>query len=192
MGTFLLLTAEASAVGGELAEGGFSLNTNILDTNLINLAIIITVLFVFGRKVVGNTLKTRRENIETAIKSAEQRAKDAAGKLKEAQQNLDRATAEAERIKKAAQDNAQAAKEAILAQAAVDIERLQEAGAADLSAELDKAIAQLRQKVVAQALQKVEAQLKSGIADDAQQVLIERSISQLGGNVWKVMQQQPK
>jgi F-type H+-transporting ATPase subunit b len=183
MGTFLLLTAEASAVGGELAEGGFSLNTNILDTNLINLAIIITVLFVFGRKVVGNTLKTRRENIETAIKSAEQRAKDAAEKFKEAQQNLDRATAEAERIKKAAQVNAQAAKEAILAQAAVDIERLQEAGAADLSAELDKAIAQLRQKVVAQALQKVEAQLKSGIADDAQQVLIERSISQLGGNV---------
>ncbi|WP_016949661.1 F0F1 ATP synthase subunit B [Anabaena sp. PCC 7108] len=183
MGTFLLLMAESSAVGGELAEGGFSLNTNILDTNLINLAIIITVLFVFGRKVVGNTLKTRRENIETAIKNAEQRAKDAAEKFKEAQQNLERATAEAERIKKAAQDNAQAAKEAILAQAAVDIERLQVAGADDLSAELDKAIAQLRQKVVAQALQKVEAQLKSGIADDAQQVLIERSISQLGGKV---------
>ncbi|MGM3308393.1 F0F1 ATP synthase subunit B [Anabaena sp. WFMT] len=183
MGTFLLLMAESSAVGGELAEGGFSLNTNILDTNLINLAIIITVLFVFGRKVVGNILKTRRDNIETAIKSAEQRAKDAAEKLKEAQQNLDRATAEAERIKKSAQENAQAAKEAILAQAAIDIDRMQEAGAADLSAELDRAIAQLRQKVVAQALQKVEAQLKSGIADDAQQVLIERSIAQLGGNV---------
>ncbi|MEA5620933.1 F0F1 ATP synthase subunit B [Cronbergia sp. UHCC 0137] len=186
MGTFLLLMAEASTVAGELAEGagegGFSLNTNILDANLINLAIIITVLFVFGRKVVGNTLQTRRENIETAIKSAEQRAKDAADKLKQAQTNLEQASAEAERIKKAAQDNAQAAKEAILAQAAVDIERMQEAGAADLSAELDRAIAQLRQKVVAQALQKVEAQLKSGIADDAQQVLIERSIAQLGGN----------
>ena len=48
MGTFLLLMTEASAVGGELAlskgESGFSLNTNILDTNLINLAIIITLL----------------------------------------------------------------------------------------------------------------------------------------------------
>ncbi|AFZ22867.1 F0F1-type ATP synthase, beta subunit [Cylindrospermum stagnale PCC 7417] len=185
MGTFLLLMAEASAVGGELAgreaEGGFSLNTNIFDANLINLAIIITVLFVFGRKVLGNTLKTRRETIETAIKGAEQRATDAAKRLKEAQQNLERATAEAERIRKAADENAQAAKEAILAQAAVDIERLQEAGAADLSAELDKAIAQLRQRVVALALQKVETQLKGGIADDAQQILIDRSIAQLGG-----------
>ncbi|MBE9048907.1 F0F1 ATP synthase subunit B [Nostocales cyanobacterium LEGE 11386] len=187
MGTFLLLMAQASAVASELAKEagneGFGLNTNILDTNLINLAIIITVLFVFGRKVLGNTLKTRRDNIETAIKNAEQRASQAAQQLKAAQQKLEQAQAEAERIKKAAQENAQAASAAILAQAAVDIERLQAAGAADLSADLDKAIAQLRQRVVAQALQKVESELKSGIADDAQQILIERSIAQLGGEV---------
>ncbi|MBD2251035.1 F0F1 ATP synthase subunit B [Nostoc parmelioides] len=187
MGTFLLLMAEASAVGGELAEGaaegGFGLNTNILDTNLINLAIIITVLFVFGRKVLGNTLKTRRENIETAIKNAEQRAADAAKQLKEAQQKLEQAQAEAERIKKSAQDNAQTAGQAILAQAAVDIERLQEAGAADLNAELDRAIAQLRQRVVALALQKVESELQGGISEDAQKTLIDRSIAQLGGGV---------
>ncbi|EAW45515.1 F0F1 ATP synthase subunit B [Nodularia spumigena CS-584] len=187
MGTFLLLMAEASAVGGDLAEeaghGGFSLNTDIFDTNLINLAIIITVLLVFGRKVLGKTLKGRRDTIETAIKNAEQRASQAAQRLKEAQQKLEQAQAEAERIKKAAQENAQAASEAILAQAAIDIERLQAAGAADLNADLNKAIAQLQQRVVAQALQKVESELKSGIADDAQQILIERSIAQLGGEV---------
>ncbi|WP_066380667.1 MULTISPECIES: F0F1 ATP synthase subunit B [unclassified Anabaena] len=185
MGTFLLLMAEATAVGGELAEGaaegGFSLNTNILETNLINLAIIITVLLVFGRKVLGNTLKTRRENIETAIKNAEQRAANAAKQLQEAQQKLTQAQAEAERIKAAAQENAQAASQAIIDQAAVDIERLQAAGTADLNAELDKAIAQLRQRVVALALQKVETELKGGIADDAQKALIDRSIAQLGG-----------
>lgn len=187
MGTFLLLMAEASAIGSDLAEvaehGGFTLNTDIFETNLINLAIIITVLFVFGRKVLGTTLKTRRENIETAIKNAEQRASQAAQKLKEAQQKLEQAQAEAESIKKAAQENAEAARQAILAQSAVDIERLQAAGAADLNADLDKAIAQLRQRVVAQALQKVESELKSGIADDAQQILIERSIAKLGGEV---------
>jgi F-type H+-transporting ATPase subunit b len=184
MGTFLLLMAQASTIFGEVAGGegkvGFGLNSNILDTNLINLAIIITVLFVFGRKVVGNTLKTRRENIETAIKNAEQRAQDAANQLQRAKQNLEQAQAEAERIKQAAIGNAQAAKDAILAQAAVDIERLRAAGAADLSAELDRAIAQIRQRVVVQALQKVETQLKGGISDRAQQILIDRSIAQLG------------
>ena len=187
MGTFLLLMTEASAVGGELAlskgESGFSLNTNILDTNLINLAIIITVLVVFGSKVLGSTLKSRRENIESAIKSAEQNVAETAAKLKEAQQRLELAQGEAQRIKQTAELNAQTAKDAILAQSAVDIQRMQEAGAADLNSELERAIAQLRQKVVLQALQKVEGQLKAGISDDAQQALIARSITQLGGEI---------
>ncbi|BAZ83385.1 F0F1 ATP synthase subunit B [Sphaerospermopsis kisseleviana CS-549] len=185
MGTFVLLMAEAAAVGGELAEGaehsGFGLNTNILETNLINLAIIITVLFVFGRKVLGNTLKSRRENIETAIKSAEQRAASAAKQLQEAQQKLTQAQAEATRIKADAEVSAKTAGEAILVQAAADIEKMQAAGAADLNAELERVISQLRQKVVAQALQKAEAELKTGIAEDAQKTIIDRSIAQLGG-----------
>ncbi|MEA5575379.1 F0F1 ATP synthase subunit B [Anabaena sp. UHCC 0451] len=185
MGTFLLLMAEAAVVGGELAEGaehsGFGLNTNILETNLINLAIIITVLFVFGRKVLGTTLKSRRENIETAIKSAEQRAAEAAKQLQEAQQKLTQAQAEATRIKAEAEESAKAAQKAILDQSAADIAKMQAAGTADLNAELERAISQLRQKVVAQALQKAEAQLQAGISEDAQTTIIDRSIAQLGG-----------
>ncbi len=171
-GLFLLLIAEATAVTGELAEGaehsGIGLNTNIFETNLINLAIIITVLFVFGRKVLGNTLKTRRENIETAIKSAEERAANAAKQLKVAEEKLTQAQVEANRIKADAETSAKAAGEAILVQAAADVEKMQAAGAADLNAELERVISQLRQKVVAQALQKAEAELKAGIAEDAQ------------------------
>ncbi|NES99814.1 MAG: F0F1 ATP synthase subunit B [Sphaerospermopsis sp. SIO1G2] len=185
MGTFVLLMAEAAAVGGELAEGaehsGIGLNTNILETNLINLAIIITVLFIFGRKVLGGNLKARRENIEAAIKSAEQRAAEAASKLQEAQQNLTQAQTEAISIKAKAEESAKAASEAILAQADADVERMKASGAADLNAELDKVIAQLKQKVVAQALEKAETQLKAGIAEDAQKAIIDRSIAQLGG-----------
>ncbi|NJL09471.1 MAG: hypothetical protein HC908_02340 [Calothrix sp. SM1_7_51] len=102
MGTLTDLMVANAAVTSYLAEagseGGFGLNTDILDTNIINLAIIITVLLVFGRKVVGNTLKSRRENIETAITSAESRVKEAAARLTEAQQNLAQAQSEAKTI----------------------------------------------------------------------------------------------
>jgi F-type H+-transporting ATPase subunit b len=185
MGTFVVLMAEAAAVGGELAEGaklsGFGLNTNILETNLINLAIIITLLFVFGRKVLGNNLKTRREKIETAIKNAEQKAATAANQLEEAQQKLTQAQAEATRIKAEAEESAKAAEAKILEQATADVEKMKASGAADLNADLDKAIAQLRQKVVAQALQKAETELQAGISPDAQVTIIDRSIAQLGG-----------
>ncbi|MEM9925711.1 MAG: F0F1 ATP synthase subunit B [Cyanobacteria bacterium P01_D01_bin.50] len=185
MGTFLILVAEASAVGSELVEEaagneGFALNTNVLDTNLVNLAIIIVVLLVFGRKVLGSTLLERREKIEASIKNAEKRAQDAASALADQQQKLAQAQAEAERIKQAAQENAGKAKEAILAQAAVDVERMKQTAAADLDTEREKAISQLRQRVVAQALEKVESQLRGGIADDAQHTLVDRSLAQLG------------
>ncbi len=185
MGTFLLLMAQASAVGGELAEaageGGFGLNTNILQTNLINLAIIISVLVIFGRKVLGSTLKERRIRIETAIKSAEQRLKEAQGALADQQRKLAQAQAEAEKIKQVAAENANKAREAILAQAGTDIERMKETAVADLNSEREKAIAQLRQRVIAMALQKVESELQTGIADDAQHTLLDRGIALLGG-----------
>lgn len=178
MGTFLLLAAEA-----EGAEGGFGLNIDLFETNIINLALLIGILFYFGRKVLTNILDERRSKIAAEIAEAEQRLKEGQTALAKVQEQLVQAQAEAERIKKAAQENAEAAKAEILARAAQDVERLRETAAADLNAERDRAIAQLRQRVVAQALQKVESELRSGIGDDAQQILIERSIAQLGGQV---------
>lgn len=179
MGTLFLLATEASAVHAE--EGGFGLNLDILETNIINLAILVGVLVVFGRKYLTDILNTRRQNIEIEIQEAEQRAKDASAALVEAQKNLAQAQAEAERIRQAAVENAQRAKDAILARSEVDVQRLKDFAAADLNSERDKAIAQLRSRVVAMALGKVESELDKGIADDAQQQLINRSIAQLGG-----------
>ena len=184
MGNFLLLVAEASAVNAEAAEagaeGGFGLNFDILGTNLINLVIIIGVLFYFGRNLIGKILSDRRERIETAIQSAERRAKEAVTALSEQQQKLAQAQAEAERIRKNAEESAKTARENILAQAAQDIDRLQETASQDLNSERERAIAQLRQRVVAMALQKVESQLQTGVDDAAQQRLIDRSIALLG------------
>lgn len=182
MGTLILLAAEAAVHSeAEGAEGGFGLNLDILETNLINLALLIGILFYFGRKVLTNILNERRINIETEIQGAEARLKEAQIALSKAQEQLTQAQAEAQRIRKAAEENAVSAREATLAKAAQDVERLKQTAAADLNTERDRAIAELRQRVSALALQKVESGLRSGIADDVQQTLIDRSIAQVGG-----------
>jgi F-type H+-transporting ATPase subunit b len=182
MGTLILLAAEAAVHSeAEGAEGGFGLNLDILETNLINLALLIGILFYFGRKVLTNILNERRINIETEIQGAEARLKEAQIALSKAQEQLTQAQAEAQRIRKAAEENAASAREATLAKAAQDVERLKQTAAADLNTERDRAIAELRQRVSALALQKVESGLRSGIADDVQQTLIDRSIAQVGG-----------
>ncbi len=179
VGRVLLLATEALAE--KESAGGFGLNLDILETNIINLAILIGVLFYFGRKVVGNTLSERRSNIETAIQEAEERLKQAQAAVFEAQQKLTAAQKEAQQIRQAAEENAQAVREAILAKAAQDVQRLKEIAARDLNAEKERAIAQLRQQIVAMALQKAESELRSGISDSVQQQLIDRSIALLGG-----------
>ncbi|QLE57711.1 F0F1 ATP synthase subunit B [Nostoc sp. TCL26-01] len=180
MGTFLLLATEAMAEGA--AEGGFGLNLDILETNVINLAILIGILFYFGRKVLSNILNERQANIATAIQEAEERLKEAQTAFSQAQAQVIQAEAEAQKILKAAEENAQAVTAATLAQAAQDVERLKQTAASDLNTERERALAELRQRVAALALQKVESQLRSGIADDVQQAIIDRSIAQVGGS----------
>ncbi len=92
MESLILLTAEA-------AEEGFGLNLNILQTNLINLAVVLGVVFYFGRNILGKTLQERQSNIEAALQEAEQKQKQAAAGLAEQQQKLDQAQAEAQRIR---------------------------------------------------------------------------------------------
>jgi F-type H+-transporting ATPase subunit b len=172
-----MLTTTVLAEAGE----GFALNLNLLDTNLVNLAIIIGLLVYFGRGFLGKTLSERRSQIETAIKDAEERKRKAAVALAEQQQKLAQAEAEAERLKAEAAASAQRVRESILAQADEDIERMRAATAQDVASQQDKIIRELRQRVATMALQKVEEQLQSGLSDRAQQELIDRSIAMLGG-----------
>lgn len=175
MGTIFWLATSAAH------QQGFGINLDILETNLINLVIVIGVLFYFGRGFIGNILNERRSGIEQAIKEAEQRQQDAAAALADQQRNLTQAQTEAERILAQAEATAKAAKEAILAQAAQDVERMKADSGTEVETERQKVIAQLRATITAQALQKVESQLAQGLNEESQHKLIDRSIALIGG-----------
>lgn len=162
-------------------EGGFGLNFDILETNLINLVIIIGVLIYFGSSFLGNILSTRRSKIETAIKGAEERQKQAALSLVEQQKQLEKAQAQAQEIKAEARENAEKAKAAILAQAEKDVERMQASAQQDLASQQERVMRELRQRISAMALAKAEADLPSAVNDDMQNQLVDRSIALLGG-----------
>ncbi|MGD1896096.1 MAG: F0F1 ATP synthase subunit B [Phormidesmis sp.] len=159
---------------------GFGINFDILETNLINLAIVIGILVYFGKGFLGSKLQERREAIETAIKDAEARQKKASSSLAEQQQKLQLAKKEAERIKAEAKTNAEAAREAVLAQSAKDIERLKASAQQDLSSQQDKVMQELRQRVSQMAIEKVRERLPEMLDDDVQTKLVDQSIAQLG------------
>lgn len=168
----LLLATEAA---------GFGLNTDIFEANIINLSIVGVVVFIFGRKFLTKTLGERRERIETALADAEKRQKQAELALAEAKKQLAAAQAQAENIKKEAVTGAENARKDIMAKAARDVELLKQNASQDASAEQDRAIAELRQRVVALAIAKAEAQLPAALDGSKQSALVERSISLVGG-----------
>ncbi|MBW4514995.1 MAG: F0F1 ATP synthase subunit B [Timaviella obliquedivisa GSE-PSE-MK23-08B] len=175
MGTLILLTAATAE------EAGFGLNLNILDTNLINLAIVLGVVVYLARNFLGKTLAERRSQIELAIKDAEKRKQEASAALASQQQKLAQAKTEATRIKTDAEASAQVARAEIMAQSAQDIERLKASAAQDLNSQQERVMTELRQRVAALALEKVEAQLNSGLSADTQKQLVDRSIAMMGG-----------
>lgn len=175
MGNVVLLATEASG------HGGVGLNFDILETNLINLVIIIGLLFYYGKGFLGNILSQRRAEIEEAIKDAEQRQQKAASALAEQQQNLTMAQAEAERIKADAEERAKALKAKIAEQAAKDVERMKATANKEVDAEQQRVIAQLRAQVTAMALERAEAQIQDRLDQNAQERLVDRSLAMLGG-----------
>jgi len=173
----LWLATEASA------EEGFGLNLDVLDTNLINLGILIVVLLYFAPGFIGKILKERRATIEQAIKEAEQRQEKAAAALAEQEKNLTQAQAEAQKILATAETRAQEVKQKIELQAEQDVERMKATANQEMDTERDKAIAQLRSIVASKALAQVESRLKETLDENAQRQLVDRSIGVLGGQL---------
>ena len=77
----LLFLAEAHSE----VEGGFGLNLDILDTNLINLTLLVGILVYYGKPLLTNILSERRSKIAEQIQAIEEKQKQAEVTLVEEQ-----------------------------------------------------------------------------------------------------------
>ncbi|MEM6518673.1 MAG: F0F1 ATP synthase subunit B [Cyanobacteria bacterium P01_C01_bin.70] len=162
-------------------EGGFGLEFNLLESNLINLVIIWGVLFYFGSKFLGGNLSARRNNIKEAIQDAERRQREAQQSLEEQKKNLTQAQAKAKEIVELAKQNATKVSEDILAQAQADIERMRAAADQDVSFQQEKVMRELRQRISELALARAETELPSRLNPEIQTALVDKSIALLEG-----------
>ena len=70
------------------SEGGFGINLNLFETNLINLVIVIGVLFWFLKGFLGGMLERRRETILRDLQDAEKRLSTATSELAKAHKSF--------------------------------------------------------------------------------------------------------
>lgn len=78
---------------------GFGINTNIFETNVINLAAVVTVVISFVGGNLTSLLEERKKTILNNLQEASQRAAEAAEKLTQAKNQLELAKKKAKEIR---------------------------------------------------------------------------------------------
>lgn len=156
-----------------------NLNFNLLETNLVNLAIVIGVLFWFLRGFLGGILERRRSAILQDLQDAEARLKTATEELTKAQSELAAAQQKAEQIrvdgqKRAAAIRVEGEKRTISVMAAI-----KQGASADADAEASRIKDALRREAALAAIDKVLIDLPGRLDDAAQSQLIDSTIRNL-------------
>ena len=156
-----------------------NLNFNPLETNLVNLAIVIGVLVWFLRGFLGGILERRRQAILQELQEAESRLDKAAEQLSKAQSDLAAAQQKADQIRtdgeaRAATIRSSGEQRTITAMAAV-----KQGAVADADAEAARIKDTLRREAALAAIDKVLSDLPARLDTKAQTKLIDSTIQNL-------------
>lgn len=140
---------------------GFGFNTNILETNIINLSVVIAIVISFVGDALRSLLENRKQTILKNLLEADQRANEAQEKLNKAQIQLEFAEKKASEIREQGILTAEQEKKQSIRQFEQDSIRLEELKQETLRFQQQKAISQISQKVVLLALNQVREKLNN-------------------------------
>ena len=162
------------------SHGGFGLNFDLFETNIINLAIVIAGLVWFLRGFLGGILERRRTAILADLREAEERLATATAALAEAQKGVAESQKRAEQIRVDGQARADAIRLDSERRTIDEIARMKQAATSDLANEASRVSEQLRRETALKAIEKALASLPGKLDETAQARLIDQSIQSLG------------
>jgi len=162
------------------SHGGFGLNLNPFETNIINLAIVIAGLWKFLPGFLGSILSRRREAILNDLRDAEERLNAATAALATAQGELAEAQIKAEQIRADGKARAEAIRLDSERRTIEEMARVKQGAVADLNAEASRVMDVLRREAATRAIARALEVLPGKLDESSQEAFINQSISTLG------------
>jgi len=159
---------------------GFGFNFDVIETNILNLAVVIGVVVYLGGDVLNSLLNDRKQKILGTLKSANDRFLEAEQKLVEAKQKIEIAKTKAIEISQQGKTTAIQTTKNLFLRTEEEILRLDESKKATLRFEEEKAVNLVRQQVVSRSIERAFAILQTKIDNAVQRRLIDTNISLLG------------
>lgn len=142
---------------------GFGINTNIFETNIINLAAVIGVVISFVGSNLTAILDERKKTIINNLEEANQRALEAAEKLTIAKAQLEAARKKAQEIREEGVSRASQEINTVLSQHEVRVGKLKEFKEETLSFYQQKAFKEAYLYVISRIMTRVRERLNNGL-----------------------------
>lgn len=162
---------------------GLSFNSNFLEANVINIALLLAGLIYVLKQFLGSVLTIRQQKVLAAIQESEERLKQAQIRLEESEKQLAQTKMVIMQIKEEAELTAHKVRESILEQGKTDIERLTSAGKANIAIAENQVRQQIQHQITALAVNRVFLQLQNQVTPSMQSKIIDDNIVKLGGTV---------
>lgn len=175
------LVSLAAEEGGE-EPAGLAINFFWIIVSTLNFAVLLVILSLFAFGPVRRMLDERRARIEQGLRDAEQARRDRDSAESERVAALQEARREANEIVTRAQKVASDTREADIAATREELDRMRERATAEIEAEKQRAIADLRAEVADLALAAASRVVGEEMNDKRQRRLVDEFLNESSGS----------
>jgi F-type H+-transporting ATPase subunit b len=168
----------ATEAGGATEEAGFQINLFWVVAQAVTFLLFLAILYFAAFKRIGGVLEERRSAIEQGLRDAEQARRDREGAEAERIATLNEARREANEILTRSQKVAQESREADIAATREELERLRTRATAEIEAEKQRAMTELRAEVADLALSAASRVVGESMTDARQRRLVEEFLTE--------------
>ena len=137
----------------------FGLNTNLFETNVLNLIVVLGVVVTIVGDAIKSLLDQRRQTILSVLQEADKKAREAQKRLEEARAIVEVAHERAQEIRAQALEAMEQENYTIQKQLQIDLQRLQERGQKAIQLERQRTVRTLADQVANLALNTAERTL---------------------------------
>jgi F-type H+-transporting ATPase subunit b len=167
-----------------LANEGIGLNTDILETGLINILALVGILIYTGRDFLGSLLEERRTTIVNGVQDAEDRLSEAQKRLAEAQKQLNQATIVISEIKNETVTTKKVLLESDAFQAKKDLTVRFDRALASFRSKERQIFVEIKQQIISLVLQRTVSRIQETFkSQERSSALINETIDKLKGDL---------
>lgn len=158
---------------------GFGINTDIFETNILNLAVVIGVLVYYGRSLLSDVIKNRKESILRNLQDADSKFKEASENLESAKTQFQEANLKSEQIRNQGFSIASQSSKKLIESVEDDIKRLKETTLSTVQFEEENSIKEVCQKLSELAFSRSVEILKKRLNANIHKKIISQSTEKL-------------